>query len=195
VPASALVVLVGLALVPPRGASPADSRGIAGDPKDRLDWPGSPTDRWLEAEEIRAALHGATESFFACFREHVRGTEAPGDVSVSFMVPRDGRPAQVQVQADRAPESLRPCVAGVVSGLALPAHDGDPVEAAYPLVLRVDREGARVLPYPVVFIRRPPPRLPLLALPGDLPGPGLSELEAAMKAPPAPSPPAPTTAP
>jgi len=59
-------------------------------------------------------------------------------------------------------------VEAAVQSLDFGEHDGDPVEASYPLVYQVDRRGARVLPYPVVFTRPRAVRLPLLLLPADI---------------------------
>jgi hypothetical protein len=38
---------------------------------------------------------------------------------------------------------------------------------SYPLVYEVDTRGARILPYPIVFTKPRPIRLPLLTLPLD----------------------------
>jgi len=143
-------------------------QGMGGLPSDRLDWSGSPTDRYLEPSEIRTVLHDATETFYECFREHVRGGAAADQVAVTFRVPRSGRADQVVVELGHAPAGLGPCVEATVQGLDFGDHDGDPVEASYPLVYQVDRGGARVLPYPVVFTRPRVVRLPLLLLPADI---------------------------
>ena len=75
-------------------------QGMGGLPSDRLDWSGSPTDRYLEPSEIRTVLHDATETFYECFREHVRGGAAADQVAVTFRVPRSGRADQVVVDVD-----------------------------------------------------------------------------------------------
>ncbi len=148
-------------------ATSAWAEGPAGDPRDRLDHPGSPTDRYLDAGEIRDLLHGATDAFYQCFRTEARGTRDVGDVAVTFTVGQQGEVLEVSAELGGAPEALGPCLHSVVRGLEFPAHDGDPVQVSYPLVYQVDQRGARVLPYPVVFTRPRPVRLPLLVLPID----------------------------
>lgn len=149
----------------------AAAQGPAGDPRDNLDHPGAPTDRYLDAGEIRDLLHGVNDQFYACYREHVRGTKEAGEVVVSFSVTQDGAVADAVAELDGAPAELGPCLVKVLSGLEFAEHDGDPVVVSYPLVYQVDRRGARVLPYPVVFTKPRPVRLPLLLLPTNI-GPG-----------------------
>jgi hypothetical protein len=145
------------------------AQGSGGDPRDRLDAPGSPTDRYLEPAELREALHGATQEFFLCFRRHLGIGREPGEISVEFAIDRDGVPQQVRLQGPAStPDPLRDCLVAVTEGIRFDDHDGDPVEAAYPLVFVTDSQGARVLPYPVVFVRPRPVRLPLLLLPPDI---------------------------
>ena len=157
-------------------AGQAAAQGTGGDPKDRLDWPGSPTDRYLDAGEVRDTLHGATEGFFACFRDALR-SKPEGGASVAFGVDRAGKAQDIQVEIGKAPESLRPCVEGVVSLLEFGDHDGDVLEVSYPLVYDVDAKGARILPYPIVFTKPRPVRLPLIALPLDVTAGELRMLE------------------
>ena len=157
--------------------------GPAGDPKDRLNHPGSPTDRYLEPGEIRDVLHGATDAFYSCFRSEARGTRDVGDVAVTFTVGRAGSVEVVTAEVGAAPESLGPCLEAVVSALVFTGHDGDPVEVSYPLVYQVDQRGARVLPYPVVFTKPRAVRLPLLMLPLDIALGELTMLERILIAP------------
>ena len=140
-------------------------------PTDALDYPGSPTDRYLVAGEIRDALHAANDSFFQCFRQHARAGVDASDVGVTFVIGRDGRGSDVRPELGDAPPELGACLTQAIEAIDFGEHDGDPLEAAYPLVYQVDRRGARITPYPVVFTRPAAIRLPLLQLPPDL-GPG-----------------------
>lgn len=146
----------------------ASAQGPAGDPRDNLNHPGTPTDRYLDAGEIRDLLHGANDRFYACYREHVRGTKEAGDVAVSFSVAGSGEVTDAVAELGGAPDALGPCLVKVLGDLEFAGHDGDPVAVSYPLVYQVDRRGARVLPYPVVFTKPRPVRLPLLVLPASL---------------------------
>lgn len=158
-------------------AGSAQAQGPAGDPRDRLDHPGAPTDRYLDPGEIRDVLHGATDAFYQCFRTHARGTRDVGDVAVTFTVGREGVVTEAMAEVGAAPESMGPCLQEVLRALEFAGHDGDPVEVSYPLVYQVDQRGARVLPYPVVFTKPRPVRLPLLVLPVDVSGGELKMLE------------------
>jgi len=164
--------VVGLALCLSPLAS-AVAAGPAGSPTDHLDSPGSPTDRYLDTRELLSVLHAANDRFYTCFRTHLRGGGEPGDVVVTFTVGRAGRASAVEVEVASGFRSLGGCLEGVVKSLEFGEHDGDPMPASYPLVYQVDRQGARVVPYPTVFVRPSTLRLPLLALPPDL---GLGEL-------------------
>ncbi len=162
----ARLLLFALALV--LWAPAALAQGPAGDPRDNLDHPGTPTDRYLDAGELRDVLHAANDAFYSCYRKHVRGTKEAGEVAVRFTVQRDGSVTDGAAEMDGAPESLGPCLIGVVEALEFEDHDGDPVLVSYPLVYQVDRKGARVLPYPVVFTKPRAVRVPLLFLPPDV---------------------------
>jgi len=169
---------------------PALAFAMGGAATDRLDWPGSPTDRYLDSDEIRTVLHTATDGFFECFRTHARGGVDASDAGVTFTVQRDGHATDILVEVGSAPDALRTCLTEVVAALEFGEHDGDPLEASYPLVYLVDQQGARVLPYPVVFSKPAPVRLPLLPLPPDV-GPGeirMLELILVEDPPSAPSP-------
>jgi len=147
----------------------AFAQGTGGDPRDRLDAPGSPTDRYLHPAELRVGLHGATESFFLCFRRHLGIGREPGEISTTFTVAVDGKPTAVRIDGpDDTPQPLEACLIAATEAIEFDDHDGDPVEASYPLVFVTDSKGARVLPYPVVFVRPRPVRLPLLLLPPDV---------------------------
>jgi predicted NBD/HSP70 family sugar kinase len=169
---------------------PAIVLAAGGLAQDRLDWPGSPTDRYLDSEEVRTTLHSATDGFFQCFRTHARSGVDASDSGVTFTVQRDGAATGIVAEVGSAPEALAACLADVVAALDFGEHDGDPLEVSYPVVYQVDRRGARVLPYPVVFSRPVPVRLPLLQLPPDI-GPGevrMLELILVEDAPPAAAP-------
>lgn len=141
-----LALLVGLAValsVPPARAMSED---------DLIEQPGSPTDRYLTPEEVRARLHEANDAFFSCFASRLMGPE-PGECSVYFTIAHDGRPVDVRAEVQGETPGLAECLEQVVSGLSFPEHDGDPLEVAYPVVFLRDEKGARVVPYPVVFTR------------------------------------------
>jgi len=142
--------------------------GASGLPTDALDAPGTATDRYLTPAEVRKVLHGATDAFYGCFREHVRGGDDSGEVAVTFTIGRDGKALDVHPETASAPGALGPCLKGAVEGLEFDEHDGAPMEVSYPLVYQVDTKGARILPYPIVFTKPHPVRLPLLELPADL---------------------------
>jgi len=144
---------------------------------DALDAPGEATDRYLTPTEVRTVLHASTEAFYTCFRTHLRGGEAPGETAVTFTIARSGESEAIVPELGRAPETLGPCLTQVVKALDFPDHDGDPMEVSYPLVYQVDRQGARILPYPIVFTKPRPVRLPLLELPEDTAGAELRLLE------------------
>jgi len=153
------------------------AQGPAGDPRDNLDHPGSPTDRYLDAAEIRDVMHATNDAFYGCYRTHVRGTKEAGEVAVRFTVTREGTVTDAAAEMDGAPPSLGPCLVDVLSALQFASHDGDPVQVSYPLVYQVDRKGARVLPYPVVFTKPRRVRLPLLVLPATISAGELAMLE------------------
>jgi hypothetical protein len=148
--------------------APGLAGGPAGDAADRLDSPGSLTDRYLSSEEVRTILHANNTPLFDCFRTNLRGGVDPGETGVTFVIGRDGKAGQVVLESAHGPPALGTCIAGVLSAIAFPDHDGAPMEVAYPLVWQVDRTGARLLNYPVVFTRPRQVRVPLVALPPDL---------------------------
>ena len=152
---------------------PGMAAGPAGSPSDHLDAPGAPTDRYLDSSELLDVLHAANPRFYQCFRTHVRGGGEPGDVVVTFTVGAAGTTVQAEAEVASGFRLLGGCLEGVVMDVVLGEHDGDPVPASYPLVYQVDRKGARVVPYPTVFIRPGTLRLPLLTLPPDI---GLGEV-------------------
>jgi hypothetical protein len=117
-----------------------------------LEQTGTLTDRYLTVGEARDVLHAANPGFGACFQEHA-GVREPGDVSLKFTVARDGRPLSVRVEIDEAFAPLGECLEQVASELRYDAHDGDPMELAYPIVFVRDDRGPRTVPYPIVFVR------------------------------------------
>ena len=138
----------------------------------RLDDSGAATDRYLQADEILAVMHGANEPFFQCFRAHA-GTSPPGEVAVSFLINRRGEALRPQVDARDDLAALSACISEAAVALRFPTHDGAPLEVAYPLVFRSDLEfGTALLDYPLVFVRNPPRHFSILHLPA-----GLSEAE------------------
>ena len=167
------VGLAGLLLVACSMAG--EARAAGGLATDALDFPGEPTDRYLTPSEVRTVLHAATEEFYTCFRTKLRGAEAPGEVAVTFVIEREGKPTSIQPELGRAPAELGPCLVKVVEGLVFDDHDGEPMPVSYPLVYQVDTKGARILPYPIVFTKPHAVRLPLLELPEDI-SPGATRL-------------------
>ena len=147
-------------------AGPASAQ-MGGQPTDRLDWPGTPTDRYLDAEEVRTVLHAASEDFFLCFRQHARQGSDASDVGITFTIGRDGLVSGFIPELGDSPAELGSCLELVSNTLTFGDHDGDPFDVSYPLVYHVDSRGARILPYPVVFTRPRPVHLPLLELPAD----------------------------
>lgn len=168
----------------------ARAGGVAGDGADRLDAPGSATDRYLSTEEIRGGLHAANGTFFACFREHLPGGRDPGETAARFRIPRTGRPEGVEIDSQHGSEALKQCLVGAFTAIPFSDHDGAVIDVAYPLVWQVDTKGARVIPYPVVFTRSRPIRVPLLLLPPDVSDAEITRIEKALEAPPAPPSPA-----
>jgi hypothetical protein len=159
-----LAVLAAFAVL--ASAAPAAAQG--GRPMDALNWPGTATDRYLDAKEVRTVLHDASDVFFGCFRKHVRQGSAAGEVGITFTILRDGSVTDAIPQLGGAPEALGPCLEKMAGTLDFGEHDGDPFEVSYPLVYEADQRGARILPYPVVFTRPRPVRIPLLQLPLDI---------------------------
>ncbi len=148
--------------------SVAGAQGLGGRATDRLDSAGSPTDRYLDSTEVRGVLHAANDSFFQCFRRASGSRAGVGDASVEFTIEREGTTSHVRAELGTELPGLRECLEAAAAALVFDDHDGDPVEVAYPTVYVVDRQGARVLDYPVVFTRPRPVRLPLLLLPPDV---------------------------
>lgn len=148
--------------------TPAFAAGPGGDVHDRLDATGSMTDRYLSPEEVRAVLHAHNDAFFQCFRANLRGGVDPGETGVTFVIGRDGKAVSIVLDSAHGPPALGSCVQTALSAIPFPDHDGEPMEVAYPLVWQVDREGARLLLYPIVFTRARPVRIPLVLLPPDV---------------------------
>jgi hypothetical protein len=146
----------------------AEAQGLGGRVSDRLDAPGSPTDRYLDSTEVRTTLHEANESFFMCFRRASGSRAGVGDASVEFIIERTGATSHGKADLGTELPGLKDCLEEAVGALVFDDHDGDPIEVAYPTVYVVDRKGARVLDYPVVFTRPRPVRLPLLLLPPNI---------------------------
>ncbi len=148
--------------------SAAGAQGLGGKVTDRLDSAGSPTDRYLDSSEVRTVLHAANESFFLCFRRASGSRAGVGDASVEFTIERTGATSGVRADLGTDLPGLKDCLEAAAAALVFDDHDGDPVDVAYPTVYAVDKKGARVLDYPVVFTRPRPVRLPLLLLPPDV---------------------------
>ena len=102
-----LLVLLAMLVAPASAAAQA----MGGAPTDALDYPGSPTDRYLVAGEIRDALHAANDSFFQCFRQHARAGVDASDVGVTFVIGRDGRGSDVRPELGDAPPEPMPVMA------------------------------------------------------------------------------------
>jgi len=138
--------------------------GWAQDADARLDLPGSPTDRILTAPEIKAHLTAQLEELSACFRSTLAGHD-PGDLTLAFRVMRNGQADSISIDGIDLPAKLTSCITTAIQQTPFPSHDGDPVDAAWPLIWISDIEGARLEPYPVVWIRQRPAPLPFIVWP------------------------------
>lgn len=174
------LIVTALAVLLLGAAGRARAGGVAGEASDRLDAPGSATDRYLSTEEIRAVLHAQNAAFFMCFRDHLPGGRDPGETSIRFQLPRDGKPTEVVAESAFGSPNLRSCLVDAVRAFTFADHDGAVLEVAYPLIWQVDTRGARVIPYPVVFTKPRPIRLPLLLLPPDTEPVQVDAVEAAL---------------
>jgi hypothetical protein len=143
-----VAVAVALAVAPPSWAA------------SRLGLTGTLTDRYLTVSEVRDELHGSNDRLQECFLEHVAAV-MPGEMTLSFVVRRDGHTEEVFVEVAESFEELRICVVEHVGKVRFQEHDGDPLEVAYPLVFHRDENGSRLVKYPIVFVR-PRPRAFLL---------------------------------
>jgi len=138
--------------------------------------PGSLTDRYLSVGEVRDELHGATARFQACFLEH-SGPASPGDVNLLMKIGRDGFPYDVQVEIPEEATLLQQCLVDIAAAMTFPAHDGDPLNLAYPLVFVRDDRGSRLVPYPIVFVKERPREFLLIPLPLTMTPEERSELQ------------------
>ena len=163
-PGCVLAALAALLLLPTSTA--AD--GLRGSAADRLDWPGSATDRYLDGEEVVAVLHGAAEGFAGCATKEAVGLLSEEPVWLRFGVGPKGRPVHSQVLRDGQLNALEGCILAVLTALEFGDHDGLPGEYSYPVVLQQQQGAVRNLPYPLVMESLEPLRLPLLTLPLDL---------------------------
>jgi len=166
----ARVGLLGLLLgVTVLGASQdISAEGTRGSGKDRLDWPGSTTDRYLDAEEISAALAEATDEFAACASPE--GVEAldGSPLWLTFSIDPQGRPQPQGVSEQDTVSPLYQCLLTTLKTVTFSDHDGVPGLYSYPIVFFVEEGAVQHAPYPVVLFEVPALRLPLLTLPPDL---------------------------
>ncbi len=130
----------------------------------RLGETGTLTDRYLTVSEVRDGLHDANDRMQGCFLEYVAAV-MPGEMTLSFVVRRDGHPEEVFVDVDPQFEDLRLCVIEQAASLRYQEHDGDPLEVAYPLVFHRDENGSRLVRYPIVFARPRPRSFLMIPLP------------------------------
>lgn len=137
--ASLLVALAGAGGALAQGASVLEESGTL-------------TDRYLTVGEVRDVLHAANGAFQACFLGHA-GARDPGEVTLRFAVGRDGLPVDVQLEVGEDLADLGACLAAEAGRLEYDAHDGDPMQVAYPVVFVRDDRGPRTVPYPIVFVR------------------------------------------
>ncbi len=144
----------------------AGSRGSA---KDRLDWSGSPTDRYLDGDELAEELGGAAGQFAACASIEGVGALDGEPVWLEFGIDPQGRP-QPTIRAGSSPSdtALMECLYGVLQGLEYPEHDGVLGSYSYPVVLLVEDGEVHNAPYPVVLSSDPALIVPLLTVPPDL---------------------------
>lgn len=99
-----------------------------------------PLPAYLSARQIRDALAGA--GWQPCVDQHPPGEAVTGQLAVT--VAADGTLEGARWAG--VPEPLAACWSAVVAGVALPAHDEEPLAVGWTLAVR---EGT-VFPYPVV---------------------------------------------
>ena len=161
-----LAALLGLAvLAVAHDLTAAGSRGSA---KDQLEWSGSPTDRYLDGDEVAEPLGMVTRQFAAC--ASIEGVHALGGepLWLEFGIDPKGR-AQSTTGPDRPSEAvLTDCLYEVLGSLEFPEHDGVLGSYSYPVLLLVEDGEVRNIPYPVVLSNEPALIAPLLTVPPDL---------------------------
>ena len=156
--------LVALALARDLGAE-----GMRGSAKDRLDWPGSATDRYLDGDEVAAVLGAAAQQFSDCATlPELAAPQAQSPNWLHFGIDSLGSVAGAQVVNDASPEALRECLLAALQSVAFPDHDGALIRYSYPVVLVAEAGAVRNIAYPVVLFDQPAIVLPLLSLPPDL---------------------------
>jgi hypothetical protein len=145
-----------------------NAEGMRGSSKDRLDWPGSTTDRYLDGDEVAAVLGDATDQFAGCASlDEITALEG-APLWLKFSIDPQGRPeAQLPVETDTA-SPLYSCLLVALKALKFPEHDGAPGLYSYPIVLLIEEGVVRHVPYPVVLFEESVLSLPLLTLPPDL---------------------------
>jgi hypothetical protein len=160
--------------------APSAADGALGSTGDRLDWPGTATDRYLDGEEITAVLHAAAEAFAGCAAPEVLRDEGEAPLWLRFGVDPQGRAAAGQLEGPGATSEPAKCLLDVLAGLKFGDHDGLPGRYSYPLILQRHEDGVRNLPYPVVLVAQTELRLPLLSLPLDINPEDLAAIEASL---------------
>tara|TARA_Y100001968_G_scaffold324801_1_gene364871 strand:+ start:2788 stop:3330 length:543 start_codon:yes stop_codon:yes gene_type:complete len=177
-------------------AADLHGEGLRGSAKDRLDWPGSPTDRYLDVHEVAGVLELLAADFAACItREHAaRFTAEP--LWIAFSVSAEGASQAAQLVGQGAtvdgpglrdhqlPPAVATCFLELLTQQRFPDHDGPALRYSYPLVFMLEQERVRNLPYPLVFASPPQhPPLPLLSLPLSLSSAQRRQLEATLSRP------------
>jgi len=131
--------------------------------------PGSLSDRYLTPVEVRDILHDANGTFDSCLQETV-ATDLPGEVTLTFAIGADGLPKEILLELETVEgfDRLSDCILAAVNEFEFPAHDGDTLEIAYPIVFVNDQKGKRTIPYPIVFVKPRERTLLLLNIPPSL---------------------------
>ena len=160
--------------------APLAADGAPGSTRDRLDWPGTATDRYLDGEEVVVVLHAAAEAFGACAAAEVLDGEGAEPLLLSFGVDPRGRAVGAQLDGPGVASAATDCLLSVLGGLEFGDHDGLPGRYSYPLVLQRHEDVVRNLPYPVVLVAEVELRLPLLTLPLDINSQDVASIEASL---------------
>ncbi len=154
------------------------ANGLRGSVADRLDWPGSATDRYLDGDEVAAVLHAAAAKISACASGNALPLSSAEPTWLVFGVGPQGRAMAAATRREGEPNGLELCLLSVLSELDFGEHDGPPGSYSYPVVLHATGDAVRNLPYPMVLSEERPLRLPLLSVPLDLPAAELDRIEA-----------------
>lgn len=162
---SILAALVGGAAFAVVGDLAAGGRGLA---KDRLDWSGSPTDRYLDGDEVAERLGAGGAQFAACASVEGLGARDEQPYWLEFGIDPQGKAQLTGKQEGGRETELVECLYRALQALDFSEHDGPPGRYSYPVVLSVEDGAVRNTPYPIVLFTEPTLVVPLLTVPPDL---------------------------